>query len=155
MIYVFDSGPLILLFRHYYPERFPSLWERFDELIDEQVIISVKEVARELNGHGDTLTDWVKDNGDLFYAPLGNEFSFVSSIFEVQHFQALIRNQERLEGKPVADPFVIAKADAVGGCVVTSEVFKPNAAKVPNVCQHFGVESMSLEEFMESENWTF
>ena len=24
--YVFDSGPLINLFRHYYRERFPSLW---------------------------------------------------------------------------------------------------------------------------------
>lgn len=26
-VYVFDSGPLIDLFRHYYRDRFPSLWE--------------------------------------------------------------------------------------------------------------------------------
>jgi hypothetical protein len=82
--------------------------------------------------------------------------TFVATIFEVAHFQGLIRQQERLQGRPVADPFVIAKAARVDdGCVVTSERFKENAAKVPNVCKHFGVAYIDLEAFMARENWTF
>jgi len=33
----------------------------------------------------------------------------------------MIRKQERLKGKPVADPFVIARAKISGACVVTQE----------------------------------
>ena len=68
----------------------------------------------------------------------------------------MIRQQERLQGKPVADPFVIAKAGKLKeGCVVSTEIFKPHAAKIPNVCDHFDIDHMDLEEFMERENWTF
>jgi hypothetical protein len=35
------------------------------------------------------------------------------------------------------------------------EVFKPNAARIPNICRHFGVPHLSLEEFMEKEGWEF
>ncbi|MFH1068970.1 MAG: DUF4411 family protein, partial [Candidatus Glassbacteria bacterium] len=67
----------------------------------------------------------------------------------------MIRNKERLSGKPVADPFVIAKAKINNCIVVTNEHFKPNAATIPNVCHHFRVKCMNLEAFMESEGWTF
>jgi hypothetical protein len=50
---------------------------------------------------------------------------------------------------------VIAKAKVVGGCVVTQEKKKPQAAKIPNVCEHFGIHCVNLEGFMEQENWTF
>lgn len=156
MIYVFDSGPLIWMFRYYYPQRFPSLWEQFDELVDDQRVISVKEVARELEGQEDLLESWVKNNGNLFQLPSTTEFSLVSAIFQVPHFQGLIRKQERLQGKAVADPFVIAKAGSIdNGCVVTTEKYKKNASTIPNVCEHFNIPYMNLEEFMEQEGWAF
>lgn len=81
---------------------------------------------------------------------------FVAQIFEVRHFQTLIKLQERLRGKPVADPFVIAKARVIeNGCVVTTEKEKKNAAQIPNVCDHFQIQHMNLETFMQEENWTF
>lgn len=80
---------------------------------------------------------------------------FVSEIFKIQHFQTLISNKARLYGKPVADPFVIAKAKAISGCVVSEERYKENSAKIPNVCEHFKIPCISLEEFMEKENWRF
>lgn len=39
-VYVFDSGPLIDLFRHYYRERFPSLWGNFDGMVEDRRITS-------------------------------------------------------------------------------------------------------------------
>jgi hypothetical protein len=35
------------------------------------------------------------------------------------------------------------------------EEFKPNGAKIPNICDHFGIGCLSLEEFMEREGWQF
>ena len=156
MIYVFDSGPLIDLFRHYYPDRFPSLWENFDTLVLEQRIISVREVRKELEGRGDRLSAWVKGHRELFSTPATDELNFVAEIFKVTHFQMLVRKKERLNGKPVADPFVIAKAKIQAeGCVVTQEIYKPHAAKIPNVCERFGISCLNLEAFMENEKWRF
>ncbi len=60
-----------------------------------------------------------------------------------------------MQGKPVADPFVIAKANAIGGCVVTQEKFRKNAAKIPNICKHFEIRFTNLEGFMEKVDWIF
>jgi len=156
MKYVFDSGPLIDLFRHYYPSRFPTLWERFHALVLEDELISVKEVYNEINSREDMLTSWAKKEKDkLFSRPTIEEFQFVREIFRVRHFQAMIRKKERLRGKPVADPFVIARAKVLDCQVVTTELFKDNSAKIPNVCKHFSVQCINLEGFMEQEGWTF
>lgn len=50
MRYVFDSGALIDLFNNFYQERFPSLWEKFDRLVSDGTIISVREVYNEIEG---------------------------------------------------------------------------------------------------------
>ena len=156
-IYVFDSGPLIDLFHHYYRERFPSLWQQFDEMVEDGRITSTREVSNELEGHEDRLANWCKENRrKVFVTPTAAELEVVGDIFRVNHFQTMIRRKERLEGKPVADPFVIARAKCLeNGCVVTTEKHKPNAPKIPNVCEHFGVDWTDLEGFMERERWRF
>lgn len=155
-VYVFDSGPFIHLFRHFYPGRFPTLWERFDEMIVEARITSTREVRNELEGFGDDLESWTKGNRQVFVTPTAEELEVVRQIFDNQHFQMMIRKKERLEGKPVADPFVIARASVVGdACVVTTEAHNPNAAKIPNVCDHFDIDWTGLEGFMEREEWSF
>ncbi len=73
----------------------------------------------------------------------------------MRHFQAMVRKQERLKGKHVADPFVIARAKVFNACVVTQEKKTDKAAKIPNVCDHFGIDCINIEGFMEKENWTF
>lgn len=157
MIYVFDSDSLINLFKHYYREQFPSLWEKFDVLIEEGDILSVREVFNEISERDDHLSKWAKSNKSLFPEPNNSEMAHVASIFSVSHFQAIVRKQEILKGKPVADPFVIAKAWAFGnnGCVVSEEYKKPNASKIPNICERFGVNCVNLEKFMKLESWKF
>jgi len=155
MIYVFDSDSLIDLFRHFYLNRFPSLWERFDQLVKGEVIISVREVYNEIEGRSDRLSQWAKNNRDFFQQPYPEELDFVVEIFKVPHFRYLISEKARLQGKPVADPLVIAKAQSLKGCVITQELKKPNAARIPNVCEHFRLDCSNLEGFMEREDWTF
>jgi len=157
MIYVFDSSPLIVLFRHYYPDRFLTLWERFNGMILEEKIISCREVANEITkyGNSDRLSEWVKNNRTIFQQPNIEELHFVKKIFQTNHFQTLIRQKERLQGKPVADPFIIARAKLKNGTLITQERWKENAAQMPNVCEKYDIPCIDLEQFMEIENWTF
>ena len=60
-----------------------------------------------------------------------------------------------LKGGLNADPFIIAKAGAIEGTVVTLEVEKPKAAKVPNICNEFDIPCINLEQFMEAEDRQF
>ena len=155
MIYVFDSGPMIVLFQNYYPNRFPTLWDSFDNLVSNASIVSVREVYNELVDREDRLSEWAKSHKVFYSIPTVPELDFVKDIFSVAHFQAMIRKKERLQGKPVADPFVIAKAKIMEACVVTQEKIKENAAQIPNVCEHFKGSWINLEGFMEKEDWKF
>ncbi|MBF0236648.1 MAG: DUF4411 family protein [SAR324 cluster bacterium] len=155
MIYIFDSNSLIDLFKNFYFKRFPSLWEKFDQAVDEKQIISVREVIHEIGNRGDRLSDWSKEHRTLFQQPTPDELIFVTEIFKVPHFQSMVRKKERLLGKPVADPFVIAKAKVMEACVITQENNKPNSSRIPNVCEYFKIECSNLEGFMEQENWIF
>ena len=120
-------------------------------------LLSTREVSKELENFSLSahVASWTKVNKQIFTMPNAEELLFVSEIFKVNHFQALIGEKQRLKGTPVADPFVIACAKRHGGIVVTEERFKPNAAKIPNVCEHFKIGCISLEQFMQRQAWKF
>ena len=155
-MYAFDNSPLSALFRNYYRKRFPSLWKKFDQMIASKAIISTREVLREIeDGSLAELAEWAAQNHDIFPTPTNDEAQFVAKIFAVPHFQANIEKQKFYKGGRNADPFVIAKAGTDGLTVVTMEKFKAGAAKIPNICKHFNVPCMTLEEFMAAEGWQF
>lgn len=100
-------------------------------------------------------TDWAKANVTLFATPDATEAAFVAEIYSVTHFQANIEKQKLIKGGRNADAFIVARAFAIGGAVVTMERLKPNAVKIPNVCKHFSIPCLDLEDFMENESWVF
>jgi Domain of unknown function (DUF4411) len=155
-MYVFDTSPLWALFKNYYRRRFPTLWGQFDALVAGGSIVSTREVLREINDCPvPSLRDWSAGQQALFPAPTGSEGEAVAQIFAVQHFQQNIEQQKLLAGGHNADPFVIARAMTEERTVVTMEILRPSAAKIPNICQHFHVPCIGLEDFMEAEGWEF
>lgn len=165
MIYVFDTSSIRSL-QHFYPRVFKTIWDGLDELVAKQELISTREVFNELERQAVTeeVLKWVKNHKAMFYTPTGAELLFVAEMFKIRHFQGLIGAQQRLKGTPVADPFVIACARINQATVVTEEgwlrggkslALKPNAAKIPNVCAHFKIPCVDLEEFMYQQGWTF
>lgn len=165
MIYVFDTSSIRAL-QHFYPRVFKSIWDDLDSLVQQNRLISTREVFSELERQAvsDEIQKWARKNKELFTMPRGAELQFVAEIFQIMHFQALIGVQQRLKGNPVADPFVIACAKINNGTVVTEEgwqrpgnslTLKPNAAKIPNVCAHFNIPCIDLEEFMHQQEWIF
>lgn len=154
MIYVFDTGPFIALFRNYYPKTFKTLWQLFDSMVDDGSIVSTREVRNEIL-FPPNLATWSKTHKDIFTTPTANETNVVRDIYAVKHFQQNIEAKKLFAGGNSADPFVVAKAAVIEGAVVTTEEKRPNAAKIPNICENFNVNCLSLEEFMEEEDWQF
>jgi Domain of unknown function (DUF4411) len=156
MSYVFDNSPFSTLFKTFYRSRFPSLWVRFDHLVANGQIVSTREVLREIeDGATESLRDWAAQRQELFTTPTAAEGAFVTRIYAIPHFQQNIEQQKILKGGRNADPFVIAKAAVEHGTVVTMELLRPNAARIPNICRRFNIRCLSLEEFMEREGWQF
>ena len=79
----------------------------------------------------------------------------MARIYAVPHFQSNMERQKLLRGGRNADPFLIARAAITESTVLTMEKLKPNSAKIPNICHHFSIPCLNLEEFMEEEGWTF
>ena len=137
-----------------------------DTLAGNGELISTREVFKELEPQAisEEVRQWAHDRKALFSTPTNSELQFVADIFKIKHFRGLIGAQQRLKGMPVADPFVIACARINMATVVTEEgwdhgskplTLKPNAAKIPNVCDHFNIPCIDLEEFMHQQGWKF
>ena len=155
MIYVVDTSSFRELER-YYQDVFPTFWDLFQAEVDAGDIVSVREVWRELEACPETnVIAWAKANSGIFKRPTAEEGVFVGQIFAVPHFAQLISAKAQTIGQPVADPFLIAAAQTCGGTVVTQERLKQNAAKIPNVCQHFGVACTNFEGFLKAKGWSF
>ncbi|WP_119421679.1 PIN domain-containing protein [Desertibaculum subflavum] len=155
MIFVLDTTSFREIER-YYQDVFRTFWELFQAEVDAGRVISVREVWRELQASPEThVIAWARQNPAVFKPPMPEEAAFVGQIFAVPHFAQLISARARMIGNPVADPFLIAAARACSGTVVTEERLKPNAAKIPNVCQHFGIACTNFEGFLKAKGWRF
>lgn len=155
MIYVVDTSSFREIER-YYKDVFPTFWDLFQAEVDAGDVVSVREVLRELEACPETnVVAWAKQNSGIFKPPTSAEATFVGQIFSVPHFAQLISAKAQMTGQPVADPFLIAAAQCCGGTVVTQERLKPNAAKIPNVCQHFGTAYTTFEGFLKAKGWSF
>ena len=157
--YVFDTSSISVL-KSYYPDTFVTFWDLFEDHTDAGKIISTREVLKEIEGMGNLrsahVQDWVDNYKHIFKIPTSDETHFVYEMFKVTpHFKSLIGNKQTLNGRPVADPFVIASAKIHNAAVVTEEKFKPHAAKIPNVCLKYGIDCISIEEMLRKEKWEF
>lgn len=145
------------MLENYYPKRFPTFWSHFDDAVRDGAVLSVREVYNDIERLARTpwLLEWAKQHRASFLTPTSAEMQFVAEILRVPHFSSVVGKEQQLKGSPVADPFVIACAGVREGCMVTEEAFKPNAAKIPNICQHFGVECADTEGFLDLMGWKF
>ena len=119
MIYVIDTNSLTVL-KNFYPATFATLWTELDGMVASGELVSVEEVRNEAVRRTDSLhlLDWIDRNGAIFAPPTAHEMEYVAEIFKVRHFQQLVGADELLRGGFVADPWLIARARAVQGCVV-------------------------------------
>ncbi|HUW75916.1 MAG TPA: DUF4411 family protein [Gallionella sp.] len=99
MIYVFDTSSIRSL-QHFYPSVFKTIWDGLDGLVQQQNLISTREVWNELERQNVSteVLAWAKQNKRMFTTPNAAELQFVAQIFQITHFQNLIGEQQRLKG---------------------------------------------------------
>ncbi len=157
LIYVFDTNSLSNVLNHYYRSSFPSFWKKFDLALRASGVISVREARLELESKfsGFSIKQLVTHNPDFFEDPSVEELAFIRKIYAIHHFRHNLDKKKLLQGGYFADPIIIAKAKVKRAIVVTEEEHRENAARIPNICEHFDLQCVKLEGFLTMEDWRF
>jgi hypothetical protein len=151
-VYIYDTNAFRIV-EHYYPDRFPGFWKKFNALTKAGRIQSVREVHREIARAGwkDYMAEYFDQNANIFHEPCPKQLSTVGSIMRDPACQDLVRKKQWLEGAPVADSFLIAAGRHVTNAILVSQ----ETAKIPLVCSKFGVTCIQVRGMMSEEGWKF
>ena len=132
--------------------RFETVWEQIDNGFETGELVSVDECYNELCLHYDEKNPnyaWIKLKKPYFLGPSNDESIIIKQLFTNPKMQESIHVKNILENRPSADVYIAAKAKQLGAIVVTVEIFKPNSAQLPNMCDSIGVSTISFDDFME------
>lgn len=150
MTYCIDTSALLAAWNERYPIiNVPNFWNLFDQWVSQGKIISPIEVRNEIKKKEDGLADWLK-NREAMFVELEEDIQRAAREILVQ-FPLLTKG---IEGRKIADPFVISLAKARGCTVVTEEgPGSPNRPRIPLVCRHFRTPCVNLLGLIQGENW--
>lgn len=160
MIYVVDTDSLIALNRLYNPRFFEQLWQQLDMAIERGILVSTRFNLVELERKEDDefFEEWKRNHSHMFLEVDEVAQEVVSDI--LTRFPDLIDPNSDMEQ---ADPFLIAMAKVMDGIVITEEgellpdaINNPKRKKkmrIPNVCRYYGIESMKIHEFINTDEW--
>lgn len=161
-IYCIDTSSFIDLKRFYSIDVFPSVWGKMNALARSGRIIAPVEVLNELSKKDDEIFRWAKRHKNKIFKNLDeDQLQIVQDI--IRKFPALIDPAREL---PDADPYIIAVATYLikkqeqelfrTHCmVVTQERKEKGKIKIPDVCEHYGIEHVDLLEMFRREGWRF
>lgn len=159
--YVIDSSSLIELNRRYPIDVFPGPWDGIEDLIRRGLLVSHKEVLKEISVMDDSLKKWSMRQKNFFKEVDEKQMGIVREILE--KYPSLAKSDSETAA---ADPFVIALAvetspqktllqTAKGKIIVTEERLRGNKVKIPFVCKDYKIECITIIELCRSEGWTF
>jgi hypothetical protein len=138
--------------------KLPELWVHIEGLIKQGKIIASKEVLYELERNAsDDLAEWLKSHKDMF---VFNREQVEKATLLINDFYTKYKRGYKPEIGNAADPFVVATAIVSSAVVFTQEAHQAphnpnqvNEPKIPTVCQHYGVECVNIQQFIEREGF--
>ncbi|PZA13218.1 DUF4411 domain-containing protein [Rhodopseudomonas palustris] len=148
-IYCIDTSALIAAwYERYKPNRFPKLWEQFDQLVASGRLVSSTLVLRECSKRSEELYGWLKLREAMFATP--DEAVQLQVDHIVNTYTGLVTaGKEKFQ----ADPFVIALAKVYGYTVVTEETGIGSLGKIPGVCNAMKVDCINLMKLIDEQDW--
>lgn len=163
VIFCIDSSSFIRLHRFYPPDFSKDIWSEFETLFDQDKIISHIIVFEEIttsSKNKDDLTKWIIPKRKYFKDYSSIQLHYVSQI--INKFPNLIEFDRE---KDQADPWLIALAieeqlqmklfNPKQKVVVVNEESKNKLQKIPDVCNHYGLENLNLLELFKYFGWDF
>ncbi|MFA6268577.1 MAG: DUF4411 family protein [archaeon] len=158
--YVIDTSSLIELNYRYPMDTFPTLWKKISALIKSGLLISHKEVYKEIEIMDDDLKKWASKQKNFFKEIDTNQLKIATQI--INAYPSLIDPAKTSS----ADPFVIAltitlsndpqkKIFSNGHLIVTEEKIRGNRIRIPYVCQTYNIKCIDIREMYKEEKWKF
>lgn len=126
---------------------FRSQWEKIDELVERQEIVTCSETALEVND--EVVKTWLRDHQCVILQ--------IDDEVQTNVTRVVTQNPQLIDFrscKSSGDAFLIATAMKYGLTVITEEN-KTSNKKIPFVCSQMGVPCMSILELCEHEGWVF
>jgi len=159
--YLIDTSSLIELNRRYPIDVFPTLWKNVEGLIDKGLLISHKEVLKEISHMDDALKRWATKQKKLFKELTPKQMQIVREI--EKKYPSLAKSDNETAA---ADPFVIALAVELGSdpqktlfeegrIMVTEEKLRGNKIRIPFVAKDYNIECINIIEMCRVEGWQF
>jgi len=148
---------------HYGFDICPGFWEWLAQANAQGIVSSVEQVKIELLAGKDQLANWARKQGSNMFLRPGNQV-----VQQFGNVMAWVNGPNRINGRryepaaistfaQAADPWLVARALACGGTVVTHEVpaNTPRRVKIPNVCAGLGVRFMNPFQMLRLEGVQF
>jgi len=147
---------------YYKREFFSTIWDGLDALTEDERLIASEFVLEEIKRGNDALVKWANEHKSIFKRTNREQIEIVKEIMST-HGSLVKHNSEENQ----ADPFVIALA--IEGkrkyedqmfpteefVVITDETYRPERIKIPNVCQHYGIECIDRFGFFDEMGWSW
>ena len=138
---------------------FPGILDALQILIDTRKLFSSLLVFKELENYysdaGDEFLDWLNSNKEIFLPPTSSIQKHVKSV--LSNFPKWIDVEKKSND---ADPFVVATAIELNATVISEEkkiLVQQNTKKIkiPNVCDHYNLESQNILTLLRNEDFKF
>ncbi len=165
--YLLDSNSFIMPARNYYNFNIlPTYWNKLIQVANKNnnlYVLSVVENEITTGRDTDPLKLWFTQNSSYFTKiQHSNDSAIISKYAEVMQYiqQCGFYNTKGLSNWAdikIADPWLIAAAKVYDLSIVTFEIREGNLSsknqtgkiKIPNVADHFGVDTLNLYDMME------
>lgn len=156
-IYCVDTNSFSEL-RSFTRALFPGVWRKIEQLVAERRIVAPHEVLRELSKRHADIYDWAK--AQPIFVELDD-----AQVAAVRQIQERFNIADHDATGPVADELVVAlPLSRVGGQLMPADTYivvtqeSPGglgAAKIPNVCEAFGLACIKIADMFVREGLRF
>ena len=164
-LYLLDTSTISQAFGSFNPDIFVSFWERFDALVGDGRVASVRLVRLELENSSkpaiaQSLLRLESLNRNFFSDPTEQEQRMVREMTNDPALSAAANRWRRKgeRGTEDADPYLIARSRAsmLPITVVTEESSADNrTGTIPAVCRQFDIDCIDLDEMILRLGWRF
>lgn len=127
---------------------YKSLWEKIENLIDKQIIVTCSEILEEVRD--DDIHQWLCKH--CFALKIDNEIQ--KNVIKLVTDNPKMITFSGNKGSSSGDAFLIATAMKYNLIVITEEnISSPN--KIPKICEKYGIQSLNINGLCGRENWIF
>ena len=152
--------------RYYRKDFFPTYWQQLSEILNSHVVIPI--IVRDEITKNDWFLKWLRQHYKRDYLSHKRYIEQWQGV--LNHIQtcglykesALTAQVRGWANEDIADPWIIAIAKELGLTIVTEEQKVPNlgqgnpvkSAKIPDICDDWGVRCISRNDFFEEVKLT-